>query len=77
MVFQTGKGKSVMPSCIHTTIPSAKKKKKKVLTDTSKSKNFPWPDLWKLPNPVYNWGDMRDGKMFSFSLWKPLGDSIT
>lgn len=49
----------------------------KIVLAISKSKNNPGPDLWKkLPNPVYNWGDLRDREMFSFSLWEPLRDSI-
>lgn len=65
-----------MPSHSPPPYPHHTHSHKRVLTDISKSKNFPWPDLWKLPNPAYNWGDLRDGKMFSFSLWESLGDRI-
>lgn len=46
------------------------------LKDNAGSKDLPWPDLWELPNPAHNWGDLKDGKMFSFSLWESLRDSI-
>lgn len=76
--FQVGKGKTVNPSHINPwpLTPSPATHTQQKSSDISKSKNFLWPDLWKLPNPAYNWGDLRDGKMFSFSLWESLGDSI-